>query len=158
MRKTADGRFRRSDNSSVTVTAKNPKQGNQRVGQQIIEPEVMPSIFAREDEYRQIQRRSSEFVDEEVKPRAAEIDETDEFPWDLVVEMAELGLMGMPFPEEYGGAGLDYHCYAMALEEISRKRRTRDRRRRTHLAGLQHDLRVRQRGPEGDLPHAAGSG
>jgi alkylation response protein AidB-like acyl-CoA dehydrogenase len=62
----------------------------------------------------------AEFVDEEVKPRAAEIDETDEFPWDLVDEMADLGLMGMPIPEAYGGAELDYHSYAMALEEISR--------------------------------------
>lgn len=62
----------------------------------------------------------SEFVDEEVKPRAAEIDETDEFPADLVAEMGQLGLMGMPFPEEYGGAGLDYHSYAIGLEEISR--------------------------------------
>jgi alkylation response protein AidB-like acyl-CoA dehydrogenase len=69
---------------------------------------------------RQIQEMVEEFADEEIKPRAAEIDETDEFPWDLVDQMAELGLMGMPIPEEYGGAGLDYHSYAMALEEISR--------------------------------------
>jgi alkylation response protein AidB-like acyl-CoA dehydrogenase len=62
----------------------------------------------------------AEFVDEEVKPVAAEIDESDEFPADLVSEMADLGLMGMPFPEEYGGAGLDYHSYAIGLEEISR--------------------------------------
>lgn len=61
-----------------------------------------------------------QFADEEIQPRAAEIDETDEFPRDLVDRMAELGLMGMPIPEEYGGAGLDYHAYAMALEEISR--------------------------------------
>jgi hypothetical protein len=62
----------------------------------------------------------TEFVDDEVVPRASEIDETDEFPQDIIDEMAELGLMGMPIPEEYGGAGLDYHSYAMALEEISR--------------------------------------
>jgi hypothetical protein len=62
----------------------------------------------------------AEFVDEEVVPRASDIDETDEFPQDLIDQMAELGLMGMPIPEEYGGAGLDYHSYAMALEEISR--------------------------------------
>jgi len=41
-------------------------------------------------------------------------------PRQLVDELAELGLMGMPFPEEYGGAGLDYHAYPAALEEISR--------------------------------------
>ncbi|WP_255150543.1 acyl-CoA dehydrogenase [Halorarius halobius] len=71
-------------------------------------------------EQKQIKEMVSEFVDEEVVPRASEIDHTDEFPWDLVDELAELGLMGMPFPEEYGGAGLDYHAYPMALEEISR--------------------------------------
>ncbi|ELZ82912.1 acyl-CoA dehydrogenase [Haloferax larsenii] len=76
--------------------------------------------FALTAEQKQIKDMVSEFVDEEVKPRAAEIDETDEFPADLVKEMGELGLMGMPFPEEYGGAGLDYHSYAIGLEEISR--------------------------------------
>ncbi|KAA9397297.1 acyl-CoA dehydrogenase [Haloarcula sp. CBA1130] len=76
--------------------------------------------FSPTQEQRQIQEMVSEFVDDEVKPRAAEIDETDEFPWDLVDEMADLGLMGMPIPEQYGGAELDYHSYAMALEEISR--------------------------------------
>ncbi|MBC9985909.1 acyl-CoA dehydrogenase [Haloferax sp. AS1] len=76
--------------------------------------------FALTAEQKQIKEMVSEFVDEEVKPRAAEIDETDEFPADLVAEMGQLGLMGMPFPEEYGGAGLDYHSYAIGLEEISR--------------------------------------
>ena len=76
--------------------------------------------FAPTAEQRQIQEMVEQFADEEIQPRAAEIDETDEFPRDLVDRMAELGLMGMPIPEEYGGAGLDYHAYAMALEEISR--------------------------------------
>jgi acyl-CoA dehydrogenase len=76
--------------------------------------------FSLTEEQRQIEEMVAEFVDEEVVPRAKEIDETDEFPWDLVGQMADLGLMGMPFPEEYGGAGLDYHAYPIALEEISR--------------------------------------
>jgi alkylation response protein AidB-like acyl-CoA dehydrogenase len=76
--------------------------------------------FSFSTEQRQIKDMVAEFADEEIKPRAAEIDETDEFPWDLVDQMADLGLMGMPIPEEYGGAGLDYHAYATALEEISR--------------------------------------
>ncbi|WP_224449960.1 acyl-CoA dehydrogenase [Haloprofundus salilacus] len=71
-------------------------------------------------EQKQIRDMVAEFVDEEIRPVAADIDETDEFPADLVSEMAELGLMGMPFPEKYGGAGLDYHSYAIGLEEISR--------------------------------------
>ncbi|WP_276271549.1 acyl-CoA dehydrogenase [Haloarcula litorea] len=76
--------------------------------------------FSPSAEQRQIRDMVAEFVDEEVVPRAPEIDETDEFPRDLVDQMADLGLMGMPIAEEYGGAGLDYHSYAMALEEISR--------------------------------------
>ena len=76
--------------------------------------------FALSAEQRQIRDMVAEFVDEEVVPRAATIDESDEFPHHLVNEMADLGLMGMPFPEQYGGAGLDYHSYAIGLEEISR--------------------------------------
>jgi len=76
--------------------------------------------FSLSAEQRQIRDMVSDFVDEEIKPRAEEIDKTDEFPADLVAEMGKLGLMGMPFPEEYGGAGLDYHSYAIGLAEISR--------------------------------------
>ena len=76
--------------------------------------------FQLTQEQQQIRDMVADFVDEEIVPRAAEIDETDEFPADVVDQMAELGLMGMPIPEEYGGAGLDYHAYAAALAEISR--------------------------------------
>lgn len=76
--------------------------------------------FSESPEQRQIREMVAEFVDEEIQPRAAEIDETDEFPRDIIDQMADLGLMGMPFPEEFGGAGLDYHAYAIGLEEISR--------------------------------------
>jgi alkylation response protein AidB-like acyl-CoA dehydrogenase len=76
--------------------------------------------FSLTQEQRQIRDSVAEFVDEEVVPRASEIDETDEFPADLVREIGDLGIMGAPFPEEYGGAGLDYHSYAIALEEIAR--------------------------------------
>jgi len=82
--------------------------------------EVSTMDFSLTPEQQQIRDMVAEFVDEEVVPRASEIDETDEFPWDLVEEMSDLGLMGMPFPEEYDGAGLDYHSYAIALEEVSR--------------------------------------
>ncbi|MGK2230525.1 MAG: alkylation response protein AidB-like acyl-CoA dehydrogenase [Methanobacteriota archaeon] len=76
--------------------------------------------FSLSTEQKQIRDTVAEFVDEEVVPRAAEIDAEDEFPRDLVDEMASLGLMGMPFPEEWGGAGLDYHSYVIGVEEISR--------------------------------------
>ena len=76
--------------------------------------------FTLSSEQAQIRDTVAEFVEEEVVPRAADIDETDEFPADLVDEMADLGLLGMPFPMEYGGSGLDYHSYAIGLSEISR--------------------------------------
>ena len=76
--------------------------------------------FTLDTEHKQIKDMVSEFTDEEIKPRAKEIDKEDEFPANLIDEMAELGLLGMPIAEEYGGAGLDYHAYATALEEISR--------------------------------------
>ncbi|NQU06226.1 MAG: acyl-CoA dehydrogenase [Calditrichaeota bacterium] len=61
-----------------------------------------------------------DFAQNEVNPIAAEIDETCRFPEETVKQMGELGLMGIVFPEEYGGAGMDYVCYAIAVEEISR--------------------------------------
>ncbi len=71
-------------------------------------------------EQRQIKEMVAEFVDEEIVPVADEIDHTDEFPWEIIDKLASLDLMGMPFPEEYGGAGLDYHAYPEALVEIAR--------------------------------------
>ncbi len=67
-----------------------------------------------------IQTLCREFAADEVKPRAEEIDAKAEFPYDLVAKMAELGLMGLPFPEEYGGSGADTISYALAVMEISR--------------------------------------
>ncbi len=60
------------------------------------------------------------FADNEVAPRAKEIDKKGEFPWDLFKRMAELELLGIYVPKEYGGAGLDVLCYAIAVEEIGR--------------------------------------
>lgn len=59
-----------------------------------------------------------DFARNEVKPRAAEIDAKSEYPADLVAKMAELGLMGLPIPEEYGGGGQSYVLFAMAIEEL----------------------------------------
>jgi butyryl-CoA dehydrogenase len=69
---------------------------------------------------RAIQALCREFARDEVRPRAEEIDAKAEFPYDLVKKMAELGLMGLPFPEEYGGAGADTVSYALAVMEIAR--------------------------------------
>lgn len=59
-----------------------------------------------------------DFARREIKPRAHDIDEKGEYPEDLVAKMAELGLMGIPFPEEYGGAGLSYVTFALIVEEL----------------------------------------
>ena len=61
-----------------------------------------------------------EFAEKEVKPLAAEVDEEERFPIETVKKMAEIGLMGIPVPTQYGGAGGDNVMYAMAVEELSR--------------------------------------
>lgn len=61
-----------------------------------------------------------EFADNEIAPVAEELDEKGEFPYALQAKMAEMGLFGLPIPEEYGGSGADIVTYAVAVEEISR--------------------------------------
>jgi short/branched chain acyl-CoA dehydrogenase len=61
-----------------------------------------------------------EFAQERIAPAAAELDREHRFPYELVAEAAELGLMGIPVPEEYGGAGADTLSYAIAIEELTR--------------------------------------
>ena len=61
-----------------------------------------------------------EFAEREVRPLAAEIDEKEVYPRQTFDKMGELGLMGLPWPEEYGGGGADYLSYAIAVEEIAR--------------------------------------
>jgi len=61
-----------------------------------------------------------EFAEDEIKPHAEEMDRTGAFPYEIVRKMGELGLLGLPFPEEYGGAGADFLSYCIALEEIGR--------------------------------------
>jgi alkylation response protein AidB-like acyl-CoA dehydrogenase len=67
-----------------------------------------------------IRQTVRDFVAKVVAPKAREIDHTHEFPWDAVKGLAELGLLGVPIPEEYGGAGLDNLSQAIVVEEIAR--------------------------------------
>ncbi|WP_299034391.1 acyl-CoA dehydrogenase family protein [uncultured Anaerococcus sp.] len=69
------------------------------------------------EEFRKVVR---DFAEEKVKPIAFHLDQTKEFPADIVKEMGEMGLMGIPFDEKYGGAGLTNEHYAIAVEELSR--------------------------------------
>ncbi|MFQ3631137.1 acyl-CoA dehydrogenase family protein [Roseiflexus sp.] len=71
-------------------------------------------------EQQRIRAEVRRFADQEIAPRARHVDETGEFPADTFRKMAELGLMGLPFAEEYGGAGADSISTAIAIEEIAR--------------------------------------
>ena len=72
------------------------------------------------DEQKAIRQTVREFAVERVMPRAEEMDREEAFPYDLVKEMADLGLMGLPFPEQYGGSGADTVSYALAVMELAR--------------------------------------
>ncbi|MFH1681643.1 MAG: acyl-CoA dehydrogenase family protein, partial [Candidatus Eisenbacteria bacterium] len=72
------------------------------------------------EEHLAIRTMVREFARKEIAPIAAEIDRSGEFPRETIRKLGELGLMGIPFPEEYGGAGLDYMSYALVVEEIAK--------------------------------------
>lgn len=72
------------------------------------------------DIYTHIHDTARRFADERVRPRAAELDETEVFPADLYEEMAQIGLFGITVPDAFGGAGLDALSYSLVMEELSR--------------------------------------
>jgi short/branched chain acyl-CoA dehydrogenase len=72
------------------------------------------------DEQELVRTTVREFAEQRVAPVAAELDREQRFPYELVAEMAELGLLGMTIPTEYGGAGSDTVSYAIAVEELTR--------------------------------------
>jgi short/branched chain acyl-CoA dehydrogenase len=76
--------------------------------------------FDLSDEQKAIQALCRDFAREVVAPAAEELDREARFPYEIVAQMAELGLMGLPFPEEYGGAGADTIGYALAVMELAR--------------------------------------
>ena len=72
------------------------------------------------EEQELLRRTVRDFTESRVAPVAEELDREERFPYELVQEMAELGLMGIPFAEEYGGTGADTVSYALAIEELTR--------------------------------------
>jgi short-chain 2-methylacyl-CoA dehydrogenase len=76
--------------------------------------------FELSEEQELLRRTVREFAESRVAPVAEELDREERFPYELVAELAELGLMGIPIPEEYGGAGADTVSYAIAIEELTR--------------------------------------
>src|SRR6266566_3358240 len=76
--------------------------------------------FDLSEEHELVRATVREFAEERVAPVAAELDRDHRFPYELVAELAALGLMGMTIPEEYGGAGTDTVSYAIAVEKLTR--------------------------------------
>jgi short-chain 2-methylacyl-CoA dehydrogenase len=72
------------------------------------------------DEQTAIQRLARDFAQQEVRPVAEELDREKRFPYEIVAKLGELGLMGVPYPEEYGGGGADTLSYALVVEELAR--------------------------------------
>ena len=77
-------------------------------------------LFRTTDEHEALRKKVRAFAEEKVKPIAFDLDQKNEFPDDIVKEMGELGFMGIPYPKEYGGQGLDAISYAITVEELSR--------------------------------------
>ena len=76
--------------------------------------------FTLSKEHEMLRKMYREFAENEVKPLATEIDEEERFPMETVEKMAKLGMMGIYFPKEYGGAGGDVLSYAMCVEELAK--------------------------------------
>jgi short/branched chain acyl-CoA dehydrogenase len=76
--------------------------------------------FELTDEQREIQRLARELAEQEVRPVAEELDREKRFPYEIVAKLGELGLMGIPYPQEYGGGGADALSYVLAIEELAR--------------------------------------
>jgi len=76
--------------------------------------------FTLKKEHKLLKDLYQSFAENEVKPLAAEVDEEERFPIETVKKMAEIGMMGIPVPKEYGGAGADNIAYAMAVEELAK--------------------------------------
>ncbi len=76
--------------------------------------------FELSDEQRLLRETVRDFARQEVAPVAGELDRTKSFPYELIAQMGGLGLMGIPFPHEYGGGGADTFSYALAVEELAR--------------------------------------
>ena len=74
-------------------------------------------LSSEQEAFRQTVR---DFAEKVIGPRAEEMDESGEFPVDIVLQMGELGLFGLPFPEAYGGAGADFTTLCVAIEELAR--------------------------------------
>ena len=79
----------------------------------------MSGPFFNED-HESIREMARDFANKTLAPIAADIDKTEEFPMDVVRQMADMGFLGLKIPEEYGGLGLDMRSYVCVMEEIAK--------------------------------------
>src|SRR5918998_12033 len=79
-----------------------------------------PMDFDLSPDHELIRRTAREFAEGEVAPVAEHLDKHKEFPYEIVKKLGDLGFMGIPFPEEVGGAGADSLAYAIVVEELTR--------------------------------------
>ena len=77
-------------------------------------------MFRLDEEHLELQASFKEFAEIEIRPLAKEIDETERFPLESIKKMAEMGMMGLPIPEEYGGSGVDQLGYVLEIEELAK--------------------------------------
>lgn len=77
-------------------------------------------MFRLDEEHLELQASFKEFAENEIRPLAKEIDETERFPLESIKKMAEMGMMGLPIPEEYGGSGVDQLGYVLEIEELAK--------------------------------------
>ena len=112
-------------------------------------------LFQTTPAHEELRAKIRAFAEEEIKPLAFLLDQNNEFPDEPVKKMAQLGWLGLPFPKEYGGAGLDILSYAIAVEELARV----DGGAGVILprvAGRVAYLRLRHGGAEAEVSRAAG--
>ena len=77
-------------------------------------------FFKTTEQHEELRAKIRKFAEEEVKPIAFMLDQENKFPKEAIEKLGQIGMMGIPYPKEYGGAGLDTISYAIAVEELSR--------------------------------------
>lgn len=77
-------------------------------------------LFQTTPAHEELRAKIRKFAEEEIKPIAFMLDQQNEFPTDAIRKMGKLGWLGLPYPKEYGGMGLDVLSYAIAVEELAR--------------------------------------
>ena len=85
-----------------------------------LNPTIDDFSISLKDEHKDIQELARDFANNEISPIANKIDQEDHIPDSLIQKMSELGFLGVPYPTEYGGIGMDYLSMAIVIEELAR--------------------------------------